>query len=399
MLVETPHAFVDSVAAREARAVDRALLVDIEAQISNLERTLSQLRTAKELAQARLDAFKYPVLTLPVEIVSEIFTQILPPYPLCPRLVGLSSPTLVTHICHLWREIAFRTPALWRAVDLRLDEGDVFVDTQVSIANLWLQRSRSCPLSIKIHSELESDVSPLIATVVPHRARWEHLSVDLALSDLPLLSGSMPLLRSILLTVQSFTPPTTVVSLLPAPLLRSATLNDITAKAIRLPWVQLTSLTLHRVFPSECAPILQQTPYLVHCALTLFCDDPAADAPSQISLLHLESLTMMERQVDEALPVTGYLETFFVPALSRLRVPESFLGPDPIEYLRSFTSNSASKLQDVVITGDEIKFIDAYQGAFPSIGRFSFRRYRRDEQDEILERLGYDELHANPETE
>ncbi|KAJ7186637.1 hypothetical protein C8R46DRAFT_980870, partial [Mycena filopes] len=235
MLAETPHAsFVDSVAARVARAADRALLADIDTKIQDLERTLSQLRTAKESAQARLDALRYPVLTLPVEIVSEIFTQILPPYPLCPPLVGLSSPTLVTRICHLWREIALRTPALWRAVDLRRDEDNLLIDKQVSIAHIWLERSRSCPLSIEIGSEDELDVSPFIAAVVPHRARWEQLSIDLALSDLPLLSGPMPLLRSILVTVQDLAPPTTVISWLEAPLLRSATLTDVTATAIRL---------------------------------------------------------------------------------------------------------------------------------------------------------------------
>ncbi|KAJ7145482.1 hypothetical protein C8R46DRAFT_549538 [Mycena filopes] len=285
MLAETPHAFVDSVADRVARAADRALLADINTKIEDLESTLAHLRTAKAPVQARLDAFRYPVLTLPVEIVSEIFTQFLPPYPLCPPLVGLSSPTLVTHICHSWREIALRTPALWRAVDLRRDEGNLLIDKQVSIAHIWLERSRSCPLSIEIGSEDELDVSPFIAAVVPHRARWEHLSVDLALSDLPLLSGPMPLLRSMLVTVQTFGPPTTVVSWLEAPLLRSATLTDVTAKAIRLPWAQLTSLTLHRVFPSQCVTVLQQTPNLVHCSRSLI--NYNTDVPTRVSLPYL----------------------------------------------------------------------------------------------------------------
>ncbi|KAJ7641164.1 hypothetical protein FB45DRAFT_712335, partial [Roridomyces roridus] len=57
-----------------------------------------------------------PVLTLPNEITSEIFVHFLPPYPVCPPMTGLDSPTSLTHICRQWREIALATPKLWRAI-------------------------------------------------------------------------------------------------------------------------------------------------------------------------------------------------------------------------------------------------------------------------------------------
>jgi hypothetical protein len=95
---------------------DRARVADLDAQISHLERSLSALREEKNLAQERLDSYKYPVLTLPNEIVSEIFIHSLPAYPEYPPLTGLHSPTLLTHICRRWREIALGAPALWRAI-------------------------------------------------------------------------------------------------------------------------------------------------------------------------------------------------------------------------------------------------------------------------------------------
>ncbi|KAJ7186629.1 hypothetical protein C8R46DRAFT_1273367, partial [Mycena filopes] len=369
MVAETPHTFVDSVADRVARAGDRALLADINTKIENLERALAHLRTAKAPVQARLDAFKYPVLTLPVEIVSEIFTQILPPYPLCPPLVGLSSPTLVTHICHLWREIALGTPTLWRAISLSTHK--IPTRTLVHIGNLWLERSRSCPLAMEIEGRGNGpDISPVIGAVAPHRGRWEHLrlAVEELQTDLPLL-GPMPLLRS--LTVRELYLPNTAGSRLDAPLLRSANLDDATAQHILLPWPQLTSLTLHDVFPSECTAILQQTPYLAHCSLYLWC--PRAqntDVLPQMSLPHLESLVMLEMAED---PATGYIETFIVPALSTLHIEESLLGVDPIRGLYSFIGKSGCKLRDVVIARTEggTTSIDAYRGAFPSIAKFS----------------------------
>jgi hypothetical protein len=48
----------------------RTRVADIEAQILYLERSLSALRIETALAQERLDAYKYPVLTLPNEIIS-----------------------------------------------------------------------------------------------------------------------------------------------------------------------------------------------------------------------------------------------------------------------------------------------------------------------------------------
>ncbi|KAJ7897415.1 hypothetical protein B0H13DRAFT_2521789 [Mycena leptocephala] len=72
---------------------DRTRVADIEAQILDLERSLSALRDEKALVQERLDAYKYPVLTLPSEIISEIFIHFLPTYPL-PPLIGIFSPSL-----------------------------------------------------------------------------------------------------------------------------------------------------------------------------------------------------------------------------------------------------------------------------------------------------------------
>jgi hypothetical protein len=76
------------------------------------------LRSEKSAAQERLDSYKYPVLTLPSEIVCNIFIHFLPIYPTCPPLTGPLSPILLTHICGGWREIALALPVLWRAITM-----------------------------------------------------------------------------------------------------------------------------------------------------------------------------------------------------------------------------------------------------------------------------------------
>ncbi|KAJ7772520.1 hypothetical protein B0H14DRAFT_2966341 [Mycena olivaceomarginata] len=91
----------DDAAERAARAADRGRIADIEAQILELERTLSSLYEEKNSLRDRLATYTYPVLTLPNEIVS-IFLHFLPNFPEHPP------------------PIAFATPPLWSVISLSL---------------------------------------------------------------------------------------------------------------------------------------------------------------------------------------------------------------------------------------------------------------------------------------
>jgi hypothetical protein len=245
------------------------------------------------LAQERLDSYKYPVLTLPNEIVSDIFMHFLPDYTLFPALIGLLSPTLLTHICRRWREIAISTPALWSAI--KSYPGDIPLD--MHHINTWLNRSRCCPLSLQFGGgDPRLDITQVLKTVILHRARWEHLDLYLPPSHLPIINGPMPLLRHLDLFLSD--PPGTapeVFAFREVPLLRTVVLNHDAALSIILPWAQLTSLTLVSILPRDCDPILQQTSNLVRCELQLEGmyrdnDQPRPDiALPYLELLHGET--------------------------------------------------------------------------------------------------------------
>jgi hypothetical protein len=168
---------------------------DLENSIAALR--LEQARVQQEiaLAQKRLESYIYPVLTLPNEIVLEIFVHFLPVYPECPPLTGVLSPTSLTHICRLWRQIAISTPMLWRAVALTDDA--VSSQGVAHIIELWLERSRSVPLSIKIVLFDYDDVdAKALSSISAHRSHCEYLKLvphDTVL--FPAIEGSMPLLR------------------------------------------------------------------------------------------------------------------------------------------------------------------------------------------------------------
>jgi hypothetical protein len=214
-----------------AHSIDRTGATDLATQTPDLqvsEHSLS-VRMNTDKAQEQLA----PVWTLPNEIILEIFIRFLPIYPFCPPLAGLLSPTLLTHICRRWREIALDSPELWRAIQFSYD--GIPSDRQLHIANLWLRRSDS-PLSIRIAESHDPwavplDLSMAFSVLVPHRSRWEYLNLGASarLWHLAANERRTPLLRHFHLTLGVFDG----MAVHEAPLLRSVVLDAYVAANIR----------------------------------------------------------------------------------------------------------------------------------------------------------------------
>ncbi|KAK7014262.1 hypothetical protein R3P38DRAFT_3206006 [Favolaschia claudopus] len=233
-----------------------AQILDLETQIAALEHSVSLLHAARQPVQERLDSYKYPVLTLPNEIIAEIFLRFLPTYPEPPPLVGIYSPTCLTQVCHKWREIAHTTPALWRAIDLTRPFKEPSVEEAVSLSLLWIERSGACPLSIRLSDSMEP--LSVFTSVISRCARWEHLTLKLdATQDLDVIPDSLPSLRELVISFSSSfpDPATQVVTLHNLPLLRTVVLDDWQDLHAVLPWSQLTSLTLWYLRSENCTSV------------------------------------------------------------------------------------------------------------------------------------------------
>ncbi|KAJ7076637.1 hypothetical protein B0H15DRAFT_577594 [Mycena belliarum] len=350
-------------------AVDRAYIAETRARILALEQFIASLKAEMIPVQERLDSYVYPVLSLPNEIVDEIFGHFIPPYPLCPPLRGLLSPMVLTHICHRWREIALTMPSLWRAIELddHCDE-----DPILEAVECWLKRSRGLPLSIGQARYTEGIEDRCVETLVLHSARWEHVKLRLFRpSDLDIVTHAMPLIRQLEIRVDStgVSPP---VSYREMPRLRSVTLWDFDYPAGFLPWSQLTSLTLVCKSFAECADVLRDTVNLTHCELAI-CGD--SERQPDVRLEHLQSLVLMPYNLsDWPLPegMSHYLDTFITPALRMLQVPSDLLRPHPIGALSIFISKAGCRLDSVHVTGTCSVAPHRYRASFPSIKRISF---------------------------
>ncbi|KAJ7623918.1 hypothetical protein DFH06DRAFT_1230591 [Mycena polygramma] len=290
--------------------------------------------------------------------------HVLPPYPEFPKLIGPMSPTPLTQICRKWRETASSTPQLWRVISSHVPSGTSHM------FRLWLERSRCCPLYLKLGTSKAGASSELMKAVVPHRARLEYLKTKLSRYDHHLFDGPMPLLRRLDLFVHEEKPLQHDLTLREVPLLRTVVLNDEAVSHMILPWTQLTSLTLLRVFPSECVPVLLQTYNLVHCRLGVCFEGRNAEPRPDITLPSLETLTL--RNHNTSFPVTDVFPSFIVPALRSLEIPEGCLQLSPIDSLTAFVSRSECRLEQLHVTGVTSAPESSYGQAFPSLRKLSF---------------------------
>ncbi|KAF7336756.1 F-box domain-containing protein [Mycena venus] len=236
----------------------------------------------------------------------------------------------------------------------------------------WLHRSGHCPLSIYCE-ELCCIEDEMLEVLARHRARWEHVRLDILPTRLPLLKGPMPLLRK--LEIQVATNGDINLTFSEVPQLTSVTLWDFRYPTGLIPWSQLTSLILIYNGSHQYTPVLKQTFNLVHCELIL--GDEEEIPETDIHLPRLECLTIAPYYVHSDPLSTGFLQSFIVPALCRLQVPETFLAPDPIAELMAFIPKSQCTLKELRITGERSLSRYSYRKAFPSIPDITFSK-RRD---------------------
>jgi hypothetical protein len=333
----------------------------LDAQILALEQALSTARLERQDLQTRLDAYKYPVLTLPIEITSEIFVHFLPPYPERPPAIGLSSPRILGHICRAWREIALSTPLLWRAIDL---VPPTMPSTKaLDLLRTWLSRSKNRPLSISLKSSMRLLEVDFIQAIISHSERWEHIDLKLPIASLRLIGADFPLLRSLTLGPTAYAGEDdsldTISPFSNAPLLKHVALTYTFGPAeIQLSWSQLTSISASNLSPAECAKILQHS-----AALQEFrCDhleNLTRDLLPVAPLRHLRSLKLGGGMGHQEL-----LEVFTTPTLQHLMIPD--ILDDAVPNINALILRSHCTLTSLRIVYTH-KADVIYHAAFPSI--------------------------------
>ncbi|KAJ7484961.1 hypothetical protein B0H11DRAFT_2019396 [Mycena galericulata] len=368
-------------------AVTRARIDALSSEIAALYATIHRITAERETLQAHLDAYIYPVLTLPNELVSEIFIHSLPPSDSEESdSSALSSPLLLGRICRKWRDISLSTPRLWTDIDFTIGnrESSKVSINRLELLDTFFTRSRNCQLNISMtyhpfhpptaSGELAAGVA--MEAVTQHCRRWEEAYLAVPLLHLTRATGDMPLLHTLTLCVtdidelvlQGADPTAPVEMFEKAPKLKRLILVDFIPGIFTLPWAQLTTISIIRArFPLDIVEVLRASVNLT-CFLADFeeaCDDEAMDDILDIPpLLHLTDLHLGgETYCPSHMQL---LEKLTLPALSSLSIHESCFVPNPIATVRNLISRSKCPLRHITVTEAE-KPSRSYYTAWPSV--------------------------------
>ncbi|KAF8214164.1 hypothetical protein K438DRAFT_1803003 [Mycena galopus ATCC 62051] len=321
----------------------RRRLADLDTQIAEHRRVISQLEEARTAIERELYAASFPVLTaLPAEIIAEIFVHCLPPFANLGWYRSIHqyeniAPIVLTSVCRTWRDIALTTPTLWSVLDIPFDiisprlafktaSGEDLIDR-------WLARAGEHALSFVFRAVAgwgEDDVGPLpprmhdLIHCYSHRVRYLELyTTERQMRHLGLDSVEFPLLQSASLNCQvlafdfdSHSQPVEAfkkaprfheLHRLPRPRLKGRTSLSSNLR-ITLPWLQLVKYDgpiYNTVLFKEALNLTDVTCYLEYIE-----DDNTFE---KVTHSTLKSLTLRSS-------CAGLLQCLTLPALQHLDV-------------------------------------------------------------------------------
>ncbi|KAJ7460431.1 hypothetical protein B0H11DRAFT_2058388 [Mycena galericulata] len=301
----------------------RSRLAQIEQAIARLEAQLAALRAERDQIRGSLC---YPILTLPTEITIEIFMRYA-------AFHGIGASLLLASVCRLWRAIAFSTGELWATILFRTGDFWRMRDVQ-KLIQFHLAHAGMVPLDLLISFPHAPDVrNQVLSALVQHALQWR--SLDLLLhtpSFIDSLKRPLPSLTKLEIQVDRRTeggPPITAFAR--TPLLREASIRQLSLSEIILPWMQLTKLELRKQTFDECLQILAETPRLQWLYLIPTLPDEAMHGRLGCTLPHLHTLVIVD-------PHCWLIECLTLPRLESV----SSCGALPVTECLSWSGWSAA---------------------------------------------------------
>ncbi|KAJ7334720.1 hypothetical protein DFH08DRAFT_784773 [Mycena albidolilacea] len=240
------------------------------------------------------------ILTLPFEIIAQIFVFCLPPEDdALPWRT--EAPLLLAGICRHWRDAAMATHELWNTVHLSLRPRSVL--KVAPLLDFWIPRAGNLPLSMSLiykgaewNLEVTDPEAPqrkLEALLKEYAPHWTSIELMPPFPTRALLASpdkDLASLKRLVLRYGPWAPSGNQLArgFSQAPRLRELHMISGSPTILALPWEQLTTLRLDNSAPVECVRTLALVPNLVNFTATIWTASPAPSIPP---LTRLESLT------------------------------------------------------------------------------------------------------------
>ncbi|KAJ6602510.1 hypothetical protein DFH09DRAFT_1125006 [Mycena vulgaris] len=244
----------------------------------------------------------YPVLTLPFDIISQIFVYCLPPLEDNARPWRTDAPLLLTRICREWRDIALCTHDLWNTMHLDLRAHSVL--KVAPLLDFWIPRAGNLPLSMSLlfkdlNYKSEIGLDALVALIARYARHWTTIELHMPISALMHVNPSgekLASLKKLVLNCESgFHGDGKRVArgFSCAPQLREVhMMAGLSPESIALPWQQLATFRLDNSNAIRCLQALALVPNVANFTTTLwsFGGTPPATI---LSLPRLESFNFV----------------------------------------------------------------------------------------------------------
>ncbi|KAF7974254.1 hypothetical protein HWV62_13156 [Athelia sp. TMB] len=318
----------------------------LDSEIERVEAILERLRHNRSSLQKLTNGHHNvlnPTRRLPVEILGEIFVQL--------QEMSGGRSIAPTQVCRQWREVAIGTSRLWNCIKVPYHYGRAAADAEM--VTLWLQRSGGQPLDITLVCESSyGKENPAFDAAVNGQAhRWKVMKLhvkDAIASFLRNIPEDLPMLETLHLSGRTLGV-TAFANFKHASALRFLTLNGRLSSQMPLfPWAQLTKCSLLREGGYTCQDgyhVLSQASNLQAYKMELQASYTAPDvhSPPDIRLEHLLSLDI---DIIAGTNVRHLLDSLTLPALTNLRIVESFKNGLP-EHTASMITRSHCTLKQL----------------------------------------------------
>ncbi|KAK7063516.1 F-box domain-containing protein [Favolaschia claudopus] len=359
-----------------SRSALRARLAEIDSELHELHTRIEQLETTRKPVANALNAIVYPILTLPVEITSEIFAHHfnealleVDGLSLCSlRTARDNGPLILSQVCRAWRNIAINTHSMWCRVyasgrHLRRPKWRKLLES-------WLSRAGNQMLYLDLTADTRH-FSNLFPAVVPYSSHWRVFKCRIggdwtSISTLvDSVRGRTPLLHEFGVWWEGpsdFTTAAPIAAFSDAPELRKVILHDLPPEKITLPWAQLTHLTLSGQKITNGIAILHLTGGLEELSIDLY--GSASGETQPVVLGRVQRLVLPNGFGD----IPQILSCVTLPKLRSLEIGE--IGTEEYaDALRMLAQRSHCTLESVSVPGDKEQHLTMYTLESEAIGR------------------------------
>ncbi|KAK7062127.1 hypothetical protein R3P38DRAFT_688149 [Favolaschia claudopus] len=323
----------------------RAEIIHLSSAILQQKQLLVEMQNNLQTLREQLESAVYPVLTLPAEITSEIFGHCMPGTNFQNVMKVMEAPTLFTHVCRAWRQVAICTPMLWTRIE-------VSALHSWPAAKAWVERARNLPLHLRVRGLV--DDFALADILRPHHGHIRRLELHIDINGLQTLSSLGHCMVQQLHILTPTEPRWSNEAGLDriklfdsAPLLQSVYMHGAAPSWVVLPWQQLFRFEASYNTLAECMTILRLMSSLSECTLWV---QFAGEEPNLGFLSHpqLQHLTLKSWKVDEDAGADLLLRHLTLPALQSLTIRDAASSLDKNAF-HAFLQRSAPPLKTLLL--------------------------------------------------